>query len=145
MTEEIGKIHPIIGYVQGTRMPDGSLPEGWSSEDLVPLKPSADHEWQGDVWIFAPKPPPTQEARASMLELTNRQFKLLLIKNKHPQSKMVATIAAIDDELMRDEYEINWSSQPYFSRVDPLVIMATQVYDLTDETMDLYWPEGHKL
>lgn len=120
----------------------------FETDVLVPPRPEglwtynpALNDWQPEV----PDIETEEEARANMAGLTNRQFKLLLVKNKHPQSKMVAAIAAIDDELMRDEYEINWAGQPYFSRVDPIVIMATQVYGLTDETMDLYWPEGHKL
>ena len=58
---EQGYFHPTIGYWQasGTAGQDfaASYPEGTVQ---VPLRPSADHQWQGGMWVYVapPAPPP---------------------------------------------------------------------------------------
>lgn len=133
MTDEIGKIHPIIGYVQGTRMPDGSLPEGWASGDLVPLKPSAEHEWQNGEWVHITPPEQTpEELRAQMPTLSSRQF--WLAANTLGITEDMLLAATDDAEII---IEIRKTTE--FHRTYDSVVMLAPLMGITPEQLDGVW------
>ena len=58
---EKGFYHPDRGYWQTTGEPPQSILDGYPSGTVeVPLKPSANHDWNGSEWVPIAPPTPTQ-------------------------------------------------------------------------------------
>lgn len=110
------------GYVE--ILPGEMVDLGWRFEDGV---------------ILEPLPPTPEETRAAMPPLTERQFKLGLVRNGIPLTSVTGYISGISDQLAREEAEIEWASSSKFERLHPLVVSISADLGLTPEQVDIMW------
>lgn len=111
---------------------------GWPvvSDDVFP----GDTDNEDGTFSRPVAPEPTvEEKRAAMLSLTARQFKLGLVRNSISLDTVAAQIAAITDDLERQEAEIEWQTAAQFERLNPLVVSIASAIGLTDEQVDTMW------
>lgn len=126
---EHGFYHPDRGYWQAIEgnledllptYPDGTI--------NVPLKPSADHEWQDGKWVYVEPPPPPIPDR-----VTSRQFKM--------QLAILGLKASVDgwiasqSELVRIAYENSGT----FVRTEPMMQAGFTALGFTPEQIDAFF------
>ena len=91
---EQGFFHPQKGYWQVIDA-DGYTPPGGSVE--VPIRPSAEHEWQGGAWVHVP---PTPGELAAALEAARDA---LIARFDQPTSidKVILKISFLQENRIR--------------------------------------------
>src|SRR5690606_34120997 len=98
-----------------------AYPEGAIS---VPLKPSADHEWDGEAWVHVAPPEPTpEELRAALPPITRRQLRLTLVRNGIALDDVAAMIEAMPEGLAKEEARIEWDDASQFERLHPTLVL----------------------
>lgn len=134
---EKGFYNPEIGYWQTV----GGNPavEDYPEQTIeVPLRPSADHEWQGDVWVHIPPPEPTpEELRELMPPISKRQLRLTLVRNGISLSELDAAIEAMGDEAI-----IEWNDSSEYRRLNPLLNQVADYLQLSQEQVDAMWQQA---
>lgn len=100
--------------------------------------------WQnaisGDYGAIAEFIPPTiEQVRASMSNLTARQFRLGLLS----LGKLEAVPAAIAKlpQPEKSQAEIEWNFATEFRRLHPLITQLVPILGMTDEQVDAVWLE----
>lgn len=135
---EHGFYHPERGYWQTNSAPTpeqlAAYPEGTVE---VPLKPSADHEWDGEAWVYVAPPEPTpEELRAALPPLTARQIRLALVQLAQvPLSQVQTALEGLGDESAL----IEWEYATTFDRMHPLIEVLGGALDLEPEQIDAMW------
>lgn len=136
---EHGYMHPERGYWQAVGEPLDPLPDGVIS---VPLRPSPNHEWQDDEWVFVePTPPPATDTVLTPPQWRYglRRFALL--------SHIEAFVAALepDDAVAAYQFEARALHAGSFAFADVLTLLATYEdalppeLDLTVEQVSTMW------
>lgn len=126
---EHGFYHPDRGYWQAI---EGNLedllptyPEGTIN---VPLKPSADHEWQDGEWVYiAPPAPPVPD------RVTARQFKLQLL-----QAGLLASVEGWIGSQSQ-AVQIAYNNSGTFVRTEPMMQAGFTALGFTPEQIDAFF------
>lgn len=140
---EVAQMHPTIGYVVGTLMPDGSLPKGWNPESIIPLRPTENHIWENDEWVYVePIPLTPEQERALLRPLPKKYLRKTLLLNGIPLSRIRNAINAIPDEIERDLATVEWDDSETYQRLHPLLIKIARTLGLSDLQMDSMWKQG---
>lgn len=140
---EYGIYSPSKGYLQVV----GSRPnlEEFGDDFIdVPLRPSTNHVWQDNSWVYVPPLPPTPEQiRANMPHLTPREFRDILIDegiltDAEPDEVTLA-IQQIPFDKERTKALNAWQNSTMFIRSDPYIDMIGAMFGLTPEDIDVLW------
>lgn len=134
-----GFYHSEIGYWQ-TVGGNPKVEDYMTSTIEVPLKPSADHEWQGESWVHIPPPAPTpEELRAQMPDKTPREFRDALTRMGIMPPEVTVKIMEIPFEIER-HYALNsWEVMTTATRTDPYIDMIGAMFGKTAEDIDVVW------
>ena len=134
-----GFYHPELGYWQAVG--GGSMIEDYPSGTFqVPLRPSADYDWQNDMWVYISPPEPTQEElRAAMPAKTLREFRDFLADMGIFSQMVTAKIEEIPFEVERQKAINAWEVSTYINRTDPYVDMIGAMFDKTPQEIDKAW------
>lgn len=144
---ECGFYNPQKGYWQTLVTPTPEEVLAYQKGTIeVPLKPSPNHEWKDEVWLFIPPPEPTpEELRAQMAPLTKWRFDTIIDSREGLRDKIETMIDRhITDPLMRFMARNKFRSVPEFHRMDslfPLLSSASEI-NISDEDIDLMWQQG---
>lgn len=92
------------------------------------------------VWIPAPVEPVVFPATISP-----RQIRLWLINNGISLSAVDATIASIENEVLRETTKIEWEFSPYVERNHPMINTLGAALGLTGEQIDQAFVEASQL
>ena len=126
---EHGFYHPDRGYWQAIEgnledllptYPDGTI--------NVPLKPSADHEWQDGEWVYVEPPPPPIPDR-----VTARQFKLALL-----QAGLLASVEGWINSQSQ-AVQIAYNNSGTFVRGEPMMQAGFTALGFTPEQIDAFF------
>jgi len=126
---ELGFYHPDRGYWQAiggeleellATYPDGTI--------NVPLKPSADHEWQDGEWVYVEPPPPPVPDR-----VTARQFKLQLLQ--------AGLLASVEGWIATQSQavQIAYANSGTFVRDEPMMAAGFAGLGFTPEQVDAFF------
>lgn len=142
---ECGFYHSDTGYWQTLIEPSQHELDMYPSGTIsVPVKPSSDHVWQNNGWVYVPSPEPTPEAlRVLMPDKTPREFRDILIDegiltDAIPDEVTVA-IQAIPYDKERTKALNAWHNPTMFSRSDPYIDMIGAFFNLTPDDIDILW------
>ena len=142
---EKGFYHPDIGYWQavGGDPVLENYPEGTIE---VPLKPSADHQWQNGLWVYVAAQQPTpEELRALMPPLEKWRFDTIIDSRPGLRDKIETAIDRnISDLLQRVTVRNKFRSVTQFSRLDPMFPFLASDPDISisDLEIDEMWRQG---
>jgi hypothetical protein len=111
-------------------------------EDEVGLAPTI-RRWLAEndgSYIVVPYAPPTPEKiRASMPELSARQFRLGLLGAGIAPSQVSAAIDALPPGDDKERAKIEWEHATTFSRTHPLIATIATTLGLTADQIDMMW------
>ena len=139
MITEFGFIHPEQGYFQviGGQPEISDFDEGTIA---TPLRPSANHVWQDNSWVYkAPAQLTPEELRARMPPITKRQLRLTLVRNGVSLVQVEQSIAAMPDGLEKQEAKIEWQDASQFNRLHPTLLLVSEALSLTPDQVDAMW------
>lgn len=92
------------------------------------------------VWVPAPVAPVIVPA-----SISPRQIRLWLINNGISLSAVDATIASIENEVLRETTKIEWEFSPYVERNHPMINTLGESLGLTGEQIDQAFIEASQL
>ena len=134
-----GFYHPARGYWQtvGGNPSLDDYPEGTIE---VPFKPSENHIWQGNQWVYVePHQPTAAELRAQMADKTPREFRDILTDMGIFPHMVAAQINEIPFDIERQKALNAWEVSTYISRIDPYVDMIGAMFDKSVAEIDAAW------
>ena len=152
---EKGFYHPERGYWQATNEPSqdtlDSYPDGTVE---VPIKPSADHDWNGSEWVYTPPDPAEVAAanRAAIPPLSKAQLQIGLVQEGWiteaegrawiTQNTLPPAMSAVIDTLPAGEQIVALArahSMTQAERTDPLVADLGKAEGKSPEEIDTFW------
>ena len=80
----------------------------------------------------------------SLVPLTRRQFKLILLKHDL-LDKVREGLAKIEDKTLRMQAQIEFEDSTMFERLNPTLLMLYKAMDISESKLDSMWEEGLKL
>ena len=80
----------------------------------------------------------------SLVPLTRRQFKLILLKHDL-LDKVSEGLAKIEDKTLRMQAQIEFEDSTMFDRLNPTLLMLYKAMDISESKLDSMWEEGLKL
>lgn len=124
--------HPEYGWIPFTADPNDSEHHG---RELYQAAIEA-----GGI---APYVPPSQaEVRATLPDLTRKQFRLGMRALGITSAMISRAIDNIVDEDAREVATIEWEDSDRYSRLHPLITQLMTVFGKTDEEVDAAWTEA---
>lgn len=141
---EKGFYHQSLGYWQtvGT-VSDALLASYPPDTSEVPLRPSGDHQLVDGAWVHVP--PTIEQIRASLPDLTARQFRLGVLKAGIGLSAINGTIERMPRGHEKDAAQIEWEYATTFNRMHPLIATIGAALDLSDAQIDVMWVAAAQL
>jgi hypothetical protein len=149
MMADIGFLHPDLGYWQAVDpvLSDADLLATYPAGTIeVPLKPGADHEWQGGQWVYVAPPTPPVAVPAT---ISRRQLLIGLATEGYitaPEAVAAATTGALPTILQKVistmsatnqvGAQITWASMSDAERTNPLLLAAAQSIGKTQADID---------
>lgn len=119
--------HPEFGWIPFTASPD-------------------DPEEHGRTLFHASKdtaapyvPPPPEQQRAAMPDLTARQLRLGLLNAGLTPSQVTSTIEALPAGVEKETAKVEWEYATTFRRLHPLIATVGAGLGLTDDQIDAMW------
>jgi|GEM_PF-4951048 len=127
------------------RRPDGSFeyaqaPKGKIEVPGEPTFPGA--VWDFETRSFIEELVSSEERRANLPSLTARQFRLGLLSAECTFGAVEAAIAAIADDIVRENAMVEWEYAVTFNRTHPLVISLSAALGFTPEEVDSLWEDA---
>lgn len=131
---EHGFYHPTRGYWQTTDTPGAEILAAYPAGTVeVPLRPSADHQWQNGAWVYVAPPPPP-------VVVPDMVSKLALVKAMREMGPdgQPATGATIWDAVKAaiaaagGDVEEDWQLANFIPRHDPTINMLAAQLVPTD-------------
>ena len=80
----------------------------------------------------------------SLVPLTRRQFKLILLKYDL-LDKVSEGLAKIEDKTLRMQAQIEFEDSTMFERLNPTLLMLYKAMGISESKLDSMWEEGLKL
>ena len=80
----------------------------------------------------------------SLVPLTRRQFKLILLKHDL-LDKVSEGLAKIEDKTLRMQAQIEFEDSTMFERLNPTLLMLYKAMGISESKLDSMWEEGLKL
>ena len=80
----------------------------------------------------------------SLVPLTRRQFKLILLKYDL-LDKVSEGLVKIEDKTLRMQAQIEFEDSTMFDRLNPTLLMLYKAMDISESKLDSMWEEGLKL
>ena len=132
MTEN-GFHHPAMGYWQTISEPDAETIAGYPEGTIsVPLKPSADYDWQDGAWVHVP-PDPAEALAAERAGMQCSPLQGRLALGEAEWSRV---------ETMLDDPETPWAmrqvivSASVWHRLSPMIDELAWLMGYDDERVD---------
>lgn len=90
-------------------------------------------------------PPTPEELRASMQDLTARQFRLGLQNAGLTPAQVTATIDALPAGIDKETAKVEWEYATTFHRMHPLIATVGAALGLNDDQIDAMWRSAQNL
>lgn len=146
---ELGFYHTDRGYWQAiTGSVEDLLPTYPDGTINVPLKPSANHEWQNGRWVYVeppPAPPPSSISRRefyqglAVAEKITKDEALAAIKTGTIPAALQAMIDSMSDEDAAFKAECLLAGASGFERDNPLVMIFAINEGMSETEVDDFW------
>lgn len=145
---ECGFYHSDTGYWQTLIEPSQHELDMYPSGTIsVPVKPSSDHVWQNNGWVYVPSPELTaEELRAQMPRKSMVELRAILRKIKTPvyregiyAADINAMINQIADLDLQEEARDYFNLGQYAERINPWVDIFGNLAGLSPDEIDLTW------
>lgn len=85
--------------------------------------------------------PTLNEIRSGMTNLQRKDFRLKLKAVGVNTSTIQTFLEQIEDEDLREDFEIEWEDETEFNRMDPFVVALFEYAGITPEQADIIWEE----
>lgn len=95
--------------------------------------------WTGDAIVSPESLLTDDERREQMQPLARADFRLRMKKAGINTDTINQAVASIEDEDLREDYEIIWEDGQSFKRMDPFVLHIFEYAGITPEEADKIW------
>jgi len=147
---EHGFYHPDRGYWQTNSEPSENTLAGYPNGTVeVPLRPSAEHDWDGSQWVH--NPPSAEGVLTQWRETATASRKDFCIacasagiltpegaieaaKGNWPTGFESSISSLTQEEQL--EVKIDWATTPVISRNHPVIALLASQLDMTEEQVD---------
>lgn len=119
--------HPDFGWIPFTASPHDAEEHGRAL-------------FEASKNVAAPYvPPPLEQQRAAIPDLTARQFRLGLLNAGLTPSQVTAAIEELPASLEKETAKVEWEYATTFHRLHPLIATVGAALGLTDDQIDAMW------